>query len=122
MDPFDPNAVEAYSKTTGRKQTIPRHWLKDEVLGADFSLTPSAKAREVVDVETDDPDEAWTIAQLRDRADRDGIDLSGRRLKVDILAAVLAGPQPPTEDGTPTDTTTNPDPSNTDTPGSGDEE
>ena len=111
-DVFDQTFVEVYSKTTGQKQTVPRDWLASEVLGADFSLTPTARARELVDVETGTPDQAWTPAQLRDFAKRNDISVKGLRKKADLLAAVLAGP---------TDTTT--DPSSTDeTPASGDEE
>ena len=115
-DVFDSDFAEVYSKTTGEKQAVPRDWLDDDVLGSDFSLTPTAAARDAIDIEHGTPDQAWTIPQLRQRAELDGVDLTGLSLKAELLEAVLAGPAP-------TDTTTTPpNPSDTDTPGTGDEE
>ena len=51
--------VNAYAKSTGKKQRIPKHWLGHPVLGRDFQLTPSARAAEEADqtvvIDGDDP-------------------------------------------------------------------
>ena len=60
------------------------------------------------------PNEKWTVADLKAYAEENGIDLGEATLKADILAAMSAAP---------TDTTTTPpNLSDTDTPGTGDEE
>ena len=48
--------VDAYSKTTGAKQTVPAAWLdrKDAPFN-DLSKTPSQKAREAAKAETTKP-------------------------------------------------------------------
>lgn len=43
--------VRVYSKTTGRKQAVPAHWLDHPVLGADFSKTPSTRKKATAPVE-----------------------------------------------------------------------
>jgi hypothetical protein len=46
--------VLVYSKTTGRKQTVPEHWLGHPVLGQDFRKTPlSEKQQRHTDTPTD---------------------------------------------------------------------
>ena len=41
-----PRFVSAYSRATGRKQSVPRHWIGHPVLGANWALTPSQRARD----------------------------------------------------------------------------
>lgn len=60
MDGF----VSAYSKSTGQKQRIPRHWIGHPVLGLDFELTPSSKADE-------QPSTADVPKQRKTRAPKD---------------------------------------------------
>lgn len=38
--------VDVYSKTTGRKQTVPLDWLDHPVLGQDFRKTPLSEKQQ----------------------------------------------------------------------------
>ena len=45
--------VDAYTKTTGKKQTVPASWLeRTDAPFNDFQKTPSQKAREAAKAET----------------------------------------------------------------------
>lgn len=79
--------VEAYAKSTGLKQVIPQHWLAHPVLGRDFEITPSAKAR-ASDQSEGDPDESWTRKQLDDHAASLGVDAAAMANKAEVLAAI----------------------------------
>jgi hypothetical protein len=84
---FTEGFVEAYSTKTGLKQVIPEHWLDHPLLGKDFSLTPSAKAREVA---ADQPSESWTHKQLDKYVADHGLDLGDARTVVEKVAAIAA--------------------------------
>lgn len=48
--------IDAYSKTTGAKQTVPASWLaRNDAPFNDFRKTPSQKAREAAKAETTEP-------------------------------------------------------------------
>jgi hypothetical protein len=93
---FTEGFVEAYAKSTGEKQVIPEHWLGDPVLGKNFELTPSAKARAAaeagtltrVEVPEGDPTDSWTHAQLDQYALDRSIDLLGTKTVKDKVAAI----------------------------------
>lgn len=103
--------VEAYAKSTGLKQLIPQHWLKDPVLGRNFEITPSAKARAGEDGPADEqplgePAETWTRKQLDEHAAALGVDSAAMANKAEVLAAInsvgvtTAGDVPdPVQDG-----------------------
>lgn len=82
---FDDGFVEAYAKSTGVKQVIPEHWLDHPVLGKDFSLTPSAKARQIA---ADQPSESWTHEQLDAYVTDHGLDLGDAKTKAEKVAAI----------------------------------
>lgn len=103
MDPFDGSFVDAYSKTTGRKQSIPAHFLDHPVLGAGFAKAPTAKARELAASSTE-PSLEWTLARLRDHARTNDVAITGLRSKADILAAITAPQITTTEDPSPIET------------------
>lgn len=82
---FDGTFVEAFSKTTGQPQTIPASWIGDPVLGADFYQSDEqAEATKLAG----DPNEDWTVPQMRDYARDHGVDLAGAKKHGDILAAI----------------------------------
>lgn len=144
MDGF----VSAYSKTTGRKQRIPAHWVGHPVLGRNFEVAPKAAGRRFFiarngDVHaTDDPagdpvgapDETWTRDVLNTYArDVHSLDTSELRTKADVVAAVeeaaAAGSHVVDDDGEFVDTTFDADnqdsgdnPSLDETPATGEEE
>ena len=73
----------------GEIQRVPRRWLDDgHPFAGQFTQTPSAKQEEG---RSSDPDESWTVPQLRHEAERVGIDLTGLTKKPDILSAISAG-------------------------------
>lgn len=47
--------VTAYSKTTGRKQVVPAHWLDHKVLGRNIRKTPLAESRQRSTTTTETP-------------------------------------------------------------------
>ena len=70
----------------GEIQRVPRRWLDDgHPFAGQFTQTPSAKQEEE---RSSDPDESWTVPQLRDHAKRVGIDLTGTTTKADTLSAI----------------------------------
>lgn len=84
MDGF----VSAYSKSTGLKQRIPRHWIGHPVLGRDFELTPSAKAAVIEEI--GDPSESWKREDLDKHAQKLGLDTTDLPNKGEVLAAIEA--------------------------------
>lgn len=80
--------AEAYSLSTGRRQTIPRHWIGDPVLGLDFALTPGQ--RELDGDLGPRPRQDSTIKEIEAYADAAGVDLAGASGKDEKLAAVEA--------------------------------
>lgn len=55
--------ISVYSKTTGRKQDVPEHWLDHPVLGRDFRKTPlSQQQQRAVDAATATADHHETPA------------------------------------------------------------
>jgi hypothetical protein len=75
--------IRAYAKTTGAAQSVPESWLDHPVLGANLRRTPVP-----VDNPTGAPDETWTVPQLTDHAEANGVDLTGLTRKAEILAAI----------------------------------
>lgn len=71
----------AYRKDNGSKVWIPEHWFDHPTLGKPFTKTPRQR-------NADGPDDSWTVTQLRNHADRNGIDLAGATTKADILTAI----------------------------------
>lgn len=86
--------VAAYNTQTGDKlqQLVPEHWIGHPVIGEHLAKTPRQKAEDATQEPTGEPDDTWTIPQLRARAERTGVDLAGATLKADILAAVTTPP------------------------------
>ncbi len=83
-----PTFIEAVN-VNGEKQMIPGTWLEEGHPFADqFKLAPSDRQRAD---RTPDPSEDWTVPQLRDHADAQGIALTGVTTKADILSAISAG-------------------------------
>ena len=77
--------VDAVNKN-GEKQRVPRSWLEDgHPFAGDFRLTASQRQREE---RTETPSENWTVPQLREHAERVGIDLTGATTKADVLSAI----------------------------------
>jgi hypothetical protein len=104
MDSFDGSFVDAYSKTTGRKQSIPAHWFDHPVLGAGFARTPTAKARELAASSTE-PSLEWGLKRLKQHARDNDVDITGLRSKPDILAAIAAPKTTTTQDPASTNET-----------------
>lgn len=84
-----PQFIEAVAKTTGRKQTIPAHWLDHPTLGQNFRLPPSVEQETT---RTPEPSDNWTVKQLRKYAEDNTVDLTGLTTKPEILAAIHAPP------------------------------
>lgn len=82
---FDGTFVEATSKTTGQKQTIPGSWIGDPVLGADFELSPAAKATLLPPGQ---PEESWLKEQIQTYAETHGVDLTGTSTKAEMVSAI----------------------------------
>lgn len=79
-----PTFTEAVN-ARGEKQIVPTAWLEEGHPFADqFRLAPSDRQRAE---RTPEPSENWTVPQLRDYADAQGIDLTGLTVKADILGA-----------------------------------
>jgi hypothetical protein len=115
---FDEGFVEAYAKSTGTKQVIPQHWLDDPVLGKNFSLTPSAKAREVV---ADQPSESWTHKQLDKYAADNDLALGDARTVAEKVAAIAAAEEARIPRGPDGEPLAEIDPDNPDGAGPGDD-
>lgn len=80
--------VRAYNRN-GVIQRIPRAWLaEDSPFAGDFTMTPSARQ---VEERSANPDETWTVRQLREYAGRVDLDLTGANTKADILGRISAG-------------------------------
>lgn len=72
--------------SNGVIQRVPRRWLEDgSPFAGDFTLTPSVKQAEE---RSSDPDETWTLRQLRDHAEQAHVDLAGATTKADVLSAI----------------------------------
>lgn len=71
--------VTAYDTRTGEAlpNPVPQSWL-------DQGMFPHLSARKP----PAQPDDTWTVAQLRSHAERHGIDLTGATNKAEILTAV----------------------------------
>lgn len=84
--------ISAYSKSTGEKQLIPKHWIGHPVLGRDFELTPSAvaAAQQAVVQEVGEPSESWKREDLDKHAHTLGLDTTGLPNKGEVLAAIQA--------------------------------
>ena len=80
------NFIEVYSKTTGRKQWVPEHYIGNPVLGADFEIVPSKRATQPTASAI--PDETWKRAQLDEYATALGLDTAGLPNKAAVLAAI----------------------------------
>lgn len=78
--------VEAYRKDTGEKLTyrVPKHFFDHPVLGRNLARTPSSRAV----AKTPEPSETWTVLQLREYAEKAGVDLAGATTKADILSVL----------------------------------
>ena len=74
------------ANANGEMQRIPAAWTEDGHPFADqFRTTPSQRQREE---RTETPSENWTVPQLREHAERVGIDLTGATTKADVLSAI----------------------------------
>lgn len=117
-DVFVDGFVDAYSKSTGQKQRIPEHWLDHPVLGKDFTLTPSARAREDAAAAAptaqegltpssiaDEPSDAWTRERLDRHAAGLDLDTTGLPNKGEVLAAIEAAATQISDGNPPTDQT-----------------
>lgn len=87
--------VTVYAKSTGKKQRIPAHWIDHPVLGKDFALTPSQKAKDRI---TGTPDGDWKVAELEEYADAHGVDRTGLKKKADLLDAIASSGEDPSTD------------------------
>jgi len=83
--------VNVWSKATGRKHSVPRHYLDNPFLMLPFRRT-EPKGGAVVDETT--PSDGWTIAQLRAHAKSNHVDLTGARSKPAILDRIRAAAAP----------------------------
>lgn len=83
MDGF----VSAYSKTTGKKQRVPEHWIGHPVLGRNLALTPSAIAAVQEEV-GEQPSESWKREDLDAHALKLGLDTTGLSNKGEVVAAI----------------------------------
>lgn len=80
-----PGFVERVN-ANGDKQLIPEAWTQEgHPFASQFTLSPSARQRAE---RTPEPSENWTVAQLRDFADRSRIDLTGATTKAEIVSAI----------------------------------
>lgn len=76
--------VDAYAISTGRRQSIPKHWLGHPVLGRDFTLNdPAEPAAET-------PTTSWNNDRITTYATDNGIDLGDAKTKAELLAAIDA--------------------------------
>lgn len=82
--------VDAYDTRTGEnlQHRVPAHFIGHPVLGEHLSKTTRQKAADAAQEPAGDPDESWTIPQLRSFAGRTGVDLTGATTKPAILAAI----------------------------------
>ena len=79
--------VEAFAVTTGRRQSIPKHWLDHPVLGKQFTLTdPAEKPSDP----TEKPSTSWNNDRITDYAAAHDIDLGDATTKAEMLAAIDA--------------------------------
>lgn len=70
----------------GVKQIVPKAWLEDgSPFHGQFRLTARAQQRAE---RSETPSENWTVPQLREHAERVGIDLTGTTTKADVLSAI----------------------------------
>ena len=77
--------IEAVN-AAGEKQLVPRAWLEaGHRFAGQFRASPSARQRAE---RTPEPSDNWTVAQLRDYADRAAIDLAGATTKADVLSVI----------------------------------
>lgn len=97
MDVFQDGFTTVYSRTTGKEQQVPDHYLDHPVLGADFTTQPPDVSK------AESPTEAWTHVQLDEYAAKHvpPIDLTGATTKAEKVARIAAGPQSPGDDGSP---------------------
>lgn len=88
---MDSRFTKAWSLATGREQRIPKAWLGSPRLMRGLTLdAPPVADDGQVDLDT------LTVADLKDRADKAGIDLGGATKKADIVAAITAATTPTT--------------------------
>lgn len=105
MDPFDDGFTSVYSKTTGKKQRVPKHFVGHPVLGRNITVTP--QVRDSAPYPDGDPTTEWKADQLQAYADAQSIDLTGAKgSKADMVAAIntalaAANEVTPTFDTTP---------------------
>ncbi len=91
-----PKFVDAIVKATGKRQSIPAHWLKHPVLGVPFAgLEPTTVPDDIVvpvDALADDIAdlEARSVPALVDYAAEFGVDLGGATKKPQIVKAIVA--------------------------------
>lgn len=80
-----PSRFTQARNSRGEVQRVPRAWLEDgSPFAGQFTQTPSARQ---VEERSSDPDETWTVQQLRAHAEQVGLDLAGRTTKADIVSA-----------------------------------
>lgn len=84
-----PKMIEAVN-ANGEKQMVPDTWLQEGHVFADqFRIAPRARQQAE---RTPEPSDNWTIAQLREHAEKVGTDLTGKTTKADILTAITSAP------------------------------
>lgn len=88
MDPTP--FVDAYSKTTGRKHSVPAYFVGHPVLGADLAQTPSTRAAVALAQAEAEDVPGSTVKSMQAYAERHDIDLTGLRTKAEISAAIDA--------------------------------
>lgn len=91
-----PEFVHVWSKRTGRRHSVPAHYLDNPFLMRPFRKAPPGDVEKSSDPSTD-----WTLKALRDHAGKAGVDLAGAgRNKAAILERIVAAQHPTTVDPT----------------------
>lgn len=103
---MDKRFVSAYSKSTGKKQRVPRHFIGHPVLGNNLELAPSARVAEAAALEAErgEPSESWLRGDLDKFAEDLGLDTTKLPNKGEVVAAIeksLAEANTQNADGTP---------------------
>lgn len=81
-----PSRFVQATNANGEIQRIPPAWLKeDSPFYGQFTQTPSARQEEA---RSATPDETWTVRQLRDHVDGQGIEVPRSAAKADYLSAI----------------------------------
>ena len=80
----DPSTGDLVSVAAG--EDVPQ-WAEG-LVGAHLLDTPVETAEPVEQQKADQPDESWTVAELREYAKANDVDLDGATAKADILDAI----------------------------------